>query len=487
MNRQRVVIIGGGIAGLSTAYYLCEHMRLKGDAPVEITLIEKRERPGGNIITEKKDGFLIEGGPDCFLSEKPWAMELCKRLGLGERLMPTAKPRGKTYVFSGGRLHLLPEGVILMVPTRMLPLVTSSLLTFRGKMRMALEFFIPRRKEGGDETLADFVRRRLGREALEKIAEPLVAGVHAGDPETMSIRASFPRFVELERDHGSLIRGMLARIKTMRKTSGGGAGEKVTMFMTLRGGLVELVDALVGSLKDVSFRTGETVSRIVKKDDCYEVVMEGGAANQTTSTANQPSFTAIKADSVVIATPAYITAGFLKDMDPGLSQQLLKIPYVSTATVSLGYKKKDIKKTLDGFGFIVPKVENRKIMAATWSSVKWEGRAPEDSVLIRCFVGGATNEGLVFLNDRELTDMVKNELRDIMGIEAEPILVRIFRWKKAMPQYTVGHEERVASIMETAAKHPGLYLTGSAYRGIGISDCVREGEVAARKILRFHA
>jgi oxygen-dependent protoporphyrinogen oxidase len=456
---------------------------------VELTLIEKDERLGGNIRTEKTDGFLIEGGPDCFLSEKPWAMALCKRLGLEDRLLATNEGQ-KTFVLSKGRLHELPEGVILMVPTKVLPLITSRLITLRGKIRMALELFVPKRREEGDEgdeSLGDFVRRRLGTEVLEKIAEPLVAGVHAGDPETMSVRSSFPRFVQLEEDYGSLIRGMLARMAQMKKerevrkktTRGGrmklkGVGPKVTMFMTLKGGLTELVDALTIRIKEMevaSLLTGKNVTGLVKREDGYEVLTEG-----------EPS---VHADCVVVATPSYVASDLLKGIDNEFSSRLLSIPYVSTATVSIAYKKADITHPLDGFGFVVPKTENRRIMAATWSSIKWSYRAPADMVLIRCFVGGAKQSELVSLNDEEMTEMVKEELRDIMGIDAEPVIVRIYRWNDAMPQYTIGHEERIKDIEEITSRHPGLYLTGSAYRGIGISDTVREAESTAKKVLEF--
>ena len=468
---KRVVIIGGGIAGLSTAYSLIEHSRLKGVKDPHITIIEKSANLGGNIKTEKIDGFLVEGGPDCFLSEKPWAMELIKRLGIETSLLPTRKPRGKTFVYHKGKLRLLPEGVILMVPTRMFPLATSSLITIPGKIRMALEFFIPKRKEKTDESLGDFVRRRLGKEALDKIAEPLVAGVHAGDPETMSVRASFPKFVELEEKHGSLIRGMLARMKAMRAHVKPGVKSNITMFMTLRHGLIELVSAIVSKLEGVEIKTGAGVKGVLKKEGGYEVLVDGGHS--------------IEADSVVIAAPAYVASELVKALDKELSEKLLSIPYVSTATVSIGYKRKDIAHPLDGFGFIVPKIEKRKLMAATWSSIKWEGRAPEDSVLIRCFIGGAKNEELVSLNDKDMTGVALSELKEIMGIDAEPLFIRIFRWIKAMPQYTIGHEERVSKIEELTGRHAGLYFTGSAFKGIGISDTVREGEVTAKKVLRY--
>jgi len=474
---KRVVVIGGGIAGLSAAYSLREHQKPGQD--FEIVILEKNPNVGGNIRTEKVNGFLVEGGPDCFLSEKPWAMELCKRLGLGAELLPTNEKDRKTFVLSGGKLHELPEGVILMIPTKIMPLALSSLITLRGKIRMALEIFVPKKKEKGDETLGEFVKRRLGKEALDKIAEPLVAGVHAGDPETMSIRSSFPKFVQLEEEHGSLIRGMLKRMAAMRKSkaaapkpSGQATGPKVTMFMTLKGGLSEMIATLTSSLlksKNTSITANETVTGVIKKGASYEVRLADN--------------TSVMADAVILAAPAYAASSILAGLDPELSQKLLTIPYVSTATITVAFKRSDVKHPLNGFGFVVPRAEKRRIMAASWTSVKFKYRSPEDSVLIRCFVGGAKNSELVDLSDTEMERVVREELKDIMGIDAKPLLTRVYRWKNSMPQYTIGHEERVNWIEERIAKYPGLYLTGSAYHGIGISDSVRNGEVVAKKAL----
>jgi len=475
---KRVVVIGGGIAGLAAAYSLREH-RKPGDQGFEVVLIESKDRLGGNIRTEKTGGFLIEGGPDCFLSEKPWAMELCKRIGLEDELLNTNEANRKTFVLSGGKLHELPEGVILMIPTKIMPLATSSLISLAGKIRMGMEMFIPRKKDQADETLGSFVRRRLGTEVLEKIAEPLVAGVHAGDPETMSVRASFPKFVQLEQEHGSLIKGMLKRMELLKKThatrpAGAPAKKKVTMFLTLKGGLGDFIATLVKKIEgfgNTHIRKGLLVKSVLKAaDGGYEVSFEG----------SEP---ALRADAVVVAAPAYAASAVLGGLDKELSEKLLTIPYVSTATVSIAFKKKDISHPLNGFGFVVPKVEKRGIMAATWTSVKFSHRAPDDSVLIRCFVGGAKNMELVSLSDEEMINMVRKELGDIMGIKAEPVLALVFRWINSMPQYTVGHEERIAAIEEMVAAHPGLYITGSAYHGIGISDSVRNGEIIAKKII----
>ena len=469
---ERIVIIGGGIAGLATALRLKELMGEK----IHVTVLEMRDRVGGNIVTERKEGFLIEGGPDCFLSEKPWAMELCRKLDMEDELLPTNEENQKTFVLSGGILHELPEGVILMVPTKILPLLRSKLISFSGKMRMACEPFIPRKKTIDDESLAEFVKRRLGKEVLEKIAEPLVAGIHAGVPETMSVRSSFPKFVQLEQEYRSLVLGMLARKRELKKKAKveKGEGKRTTMFMTIRGGLYRLIEAITSALEgfeNISIRTGIRVRRISKKDDGYEVEIDGA-----------PS---VEGDVVVVAAPAYTAGELLKDTDRELTDKLLSIPYVSTATVSLGFKKADVGHDLRGFGFVVPRLEKRSIMAATWSSSKFMHRSPGDSVLIRCFVGGAKNEKILEKSDVDIVLMVRDELRDIMGIEAEPVITRVFKWHRAMPQYTIGHDERIDWIEKRLLSHPGLYLTGSAYRGIGISDCIRNGEITAKRIVDY--
>ncbi|MBI5971412.1 MAG: protoporphyrinogen oxidase [Deltaproteobacteria bacterium] len=481
---KRVVIIGGGIAGLSAAWSLREHQLgvvrtgASEAQALEVVVLERHGSLGGNIKTEKTDGFLIEGGPDCFLSEKPWALALCKRLGLEDELLGTNEEKRKTFVLSNGRLHVLPEGVILMVPTKLLPFAASSLISIPGKIRMAMEFFIPKKKDDKDETLGSFVRRRLGQEALDKIAEPLVAGVHAGDPATMSVRACFPKFVQLEEEHGSLIRGMLKRLSAAKgaPTPPASAKKKITMFMTLKGGLSTLIDTLnerLLSSENTSIKTGVNVIGVHKKGAGYEALAQDGSA--------------IEADVVVVAAPAWAASALLMALDDKLAEKLNAIPYVSTATVTIAFKRDAIRHPLNGFGFVVPKTEKRRIMAATWTSVKFDYRSPDDAVLIRCFVGGSKNAELVSLSDAEMLGMVREELKDIMGIDAEPMLARVFRWFNSMPQYTVGHEERVAAIEALVSKHPGLYVTGSAYHGIGISDSVRNAEITAKKVLHLLA
>ena len=469
MTDKKIVIIGGGISGLATAYSLEEIARKKGES-ISITLFEKNNRIGGNILTERTDGFLIEGGPDCFLSEKPWAIQLCERLGMGESLLRTNDEYRKTYILLNGHLHELPEGVILMIPTEIFPLLKSNLISLSGKIRMGMELFIPKKESSADESLSQFVRRRLGQEALDKIAAPLVAGVHAEDPDTMSVKSRFPRFVQMEEEYGSLIKGMIAKRREMRRAGSKGNKPKYTMFMTLKDGLSEMPATIVQNLKMTKILTNREVADVDKRD-IFKISLKNGEV--------------LDADTVVFATPSYETARLLTGINDSISALLNKIPYTSTATVSLAFKKESISNPMNGFGFLVPRQEKRRITGATWVSRKFSYRSPDDSVLIRCFIGGSHNEKLVFLNDKDMIEMVKGELRDIMGITSEPLLTRIYRWEKAMPQYTIGHEERLSILDKKLSEYPGMFLTGSSYRGSGISECIKDGQLTAESVLKY--
>jgi len=465
MSAKKIVIIGGGISGLATAYSLEERAEREGKS-VAITLLEKKNQIGGNILTERVGDFLIEGGPDCFLSEKPWAIQLCEKLGIADRLLCTNDEYRKTYIYWKGRLRELPEGIMLMIPTRFIPLLKSNLFSLAGKFRMGMELFIPKRKSGGDESLSEFVRRRLGQEIVERVAEPLVAGVHAENPDTMSIKSRFPRFVQMEEEYGSLIKGMLTKRRRMLNSENG--KPKWTMFMTLKNGLDELPLTIVKALKMTTIITNKEVSEINKVSG-YKIYLKNGDT--------------IDADVVIFATPSYETGRLLRVLNSSISDQLITIPYVSTATISLAYKKDSISHPMNGFGFLVPRVENRRIMGASWVSRKFSYRTPDDSILIRCFIGGSRNEELVSLDDKDMLKMIKEELKDIMGISAEPILTRIYRWEKAMPQYTIGHDERVSRIEESILKYPDIFVTGSAYRGGGISECIKNAQLTAESVL----
>jgi len=470
---RRVVVVGGGISGLSTAYFLQEKARESGEH-IETLLVEKDRHLGGSILTEKMNGFVIEGGPDCFLSEKPWTLKLCERLGIGDRLLNTNENR-RTFILSGGKLHPLPEGFMLLVPTSFTPFVLSTLISPLGKLRMAMDWFIPRKETNEEESLAQFVCRRLGTETLEKIAEPLVAGIHASVPETMSLKATFPRFLDLEDQHGSLIRGMLARRKKFAQFMKSRKGPERTMFVTLKDGMGDLIETLKGRLNagSVSLERGGLALEEEGQTggSPYYLRLEGGER--------------LAADVVVLATPSFTSGDLLSEIDRPLRDLLFLIPYVSSAIIHLAYRKSDIRHPLNGFGFVVPRAEERDIMASTWTSVKFAHRAPDDHVLLRAFVGGAKNESALRLSDDEMVTTSRKELRDIMGIDAEPVLTRVYRWEKSMPQYTLGHLERVAQIEEMVSHHPGLFLTGCAYRGVGISDCIHEGELVAERVFGY--
>jgi len=459
-----IAIVGGGITGLSAANFVREEARKKGSS-IKCIIIEKEKRLGGTILTEKLNGYTIEAGPDCFLTEKTAALELCREIGIGDRILQT-QDVGRTYVLWNGRLHEIPEGIILMVPTRFMPFLNGGLFSLSGKIRMGMEVFVPRSKHEGDESLADFVRRRFGQEALLKIADPLAAGVHAGDPETMSLRATFPRFIEMEQRHGSLIRGMVS----MRH---GRAAASMSVFAALRDGLGEMIQALARALPKEWLRPGTSVTSLRKAEKGYEVLLNNGET--------------LKASAVILASPAYAASGIVKELSPALSELLNSIPYVSTATVSIGYRRKDVPHPLNGFGFVVPRAEKRKIMAATWTSSKFSFRAPEGKVLLRFFVGGAHGQNLLEMDDDALVEIVREESGRILGITAEPDIVRLYRWDRAMPQYVLGHLTVLRKIDDEARKFPGLFFAGSAYRGIGIPDCITEGKKAARSAMEFQA
>jgi oxygen-dependent protoporphyrinogen oxidase len=459
MNDKKIAIVGGGISALACAVDLKE----KG---FDFTVFEKEDSAVGKLFTEKIGSLTIEGGPDSYLPEKIWSVQLIKKVGLaGEMLCSNDEHKG-TFIYSGGRLHPLPEGVMLMVPTMIMPLVKSRLISWPGKIRMGMELFVPPRKDRKDESLAEFVTRRLGRECLEKIAEPLVAGIHTSNPDNMSVLATFPRFVEMERKSGSLIKSMVAAMKKMPPQNP--SGPKMTYFMSLKGGMQELVRGCVSFIGEERVRTGTAVVSVVKQDSRYRLAFGDGS---------KADF-----DAVVVATPSYVTKDILKSADEELCGRLSAIEWSSSATISLAFRKDDIKKSLPGFGFIVPRVENRRINACTWSSVKWSHRAPDDTLLIRSFVGGGHHEELVSLGDTELVTIVLEELREIIGLTAEPVFSKVYRWFKGMPKYTVGHLERITAIDEKLKEHKGLFLIGCSYRGIGIGDCVKSGFDAAAAI-----
>lgn len=422
---KHVIVVGGGIAGLACAYELSRR-------GAQVTVVEREPRLGGVIRTERAGEFLVEGGPDSFLATKPWARELCEEVGLGDRLIPSRARR--VYVLSEGMLQPLPDGLFLTVPSKLGPFLKSPILSWRGKLRVALDLVLPRGPEVEDESLASFVRRRLGREALEKLAEPLMAGIYVASAEELSLRATFPRFAEMEREHRSLIRAL-------QRTAPTG---NVSPFLSLRGGIGELVERLVARMGGVAFVTGREVAEL---EPAWRVRLAGGET--------------IQADAVVLAIPAYEAARLW----PGVPE----VKYVSTSVVSLGYATGRLP---EGSGYVVPRREGRRILACTWSSRKFEGRAPEGRLLVRCFLKGDGAGAL---------DAAREEMRDVLGLEEEPLLARSWVWTRRNPVYEVGHERRVREF--EAKLPPGLYVAGSGFHGVGLPDCIRDGRAAARRAL----
>lgn len=471
----RVIIIGGGIAGLAAAVHLKSGAKAYGKT-VDVLLLEKNNRIGGKIFTEKHDNYLIEGGPDSFLPEKVWSVNLARHLGLESEMLPSNDQFKGTFIYSRGRLHSLPEGVMLMVPTSFWPMAKSHLITWPGKIRMGMELFMPKRKSRDDESLASFVTRRLGRECLEKIAEPLVAGIHTSNPDNMSVLATFPRFVQMEQKSGSLIHGMISAMKSRPHATLSGPPSKavsprMTYFMSFKNGMQTLSQTCANHIGRDSIRLNAGVSAVAPKGKGYAVILENGET--------------LESDHVMMAPAAYDSAEMINEMDASLAAQLNTIEWSSSATVSIAFKKEDVRVPLKGFGFIVPRVEGRRINAATYSSIKWSFRAPDDTIMVRVFIGGGHHEELVHeLDDAGMVSMVLDELDTILGLKANALFSKVYRWYRGMPKYTVGHLERISLVDRMLATHPGLHLIGCSYKGIGIGDCVHEAQIAAEKILK---
>jgi len=383
---KKIIIIGGGIAGLAAAYRI--QRKISAGTQVECSVLEGGDRFGGKIATEKSDGFVVERGPDSFISQKPAALRLCQQLGIGEHLVGTNPGTPSTYVYTGGKLVTMPDGLSLMIPTKFLPFALTPLFSWTGKIRMALDLVIPKKADENDESLASFIRRRMGEEALRKMAEPMLAGIYASDPETMSIGSTFPMFVETERKYRSLIIGMLARKKAMLLNTHKRPASNHTLFMTLKDGLGEMVTAVIEKSPDIQFQSGARVESISGEEDNWCVNLEGGGKN--------------KAHALILATPGHITARLLQPIAPKAAEILKKIKYVSTATVTLAYKKAGFSHALNGFGFVVPRCEGRSILACTWTSSKFPHRAPEGYVMLRCYLGGALQEDIAEKDEETL-------------------------------------------------------------------------------------
>lgn len=481
---SRVVVVGAGVSGLATAYYLEKFGREAGRA-IEAVVVEAEARVGGRIVTHRRDGFVIEGAPDSFLVQKPWALDLARELGLADRFVGISSTE-PARILVRGKLQMIPAGLALLVPMKLTPFLQSPILSWRGKLRVLLETLVPPRRSTEDESLAGFIRRRLGQEMLDVFGEPLLAGVYAADPERLSLEATFPRFSDVERRSGSLLLTTWETEHARGKKEQAPARKRPSPFISFRGGMAELIDALVTRISG-QIITGRLAVELNPAERGYPDRPRRIAAGRDLEHAERgyrvrlDDGTTLAAAAVVLATPAYAAADLLASRYPGLATALRQIRYVSTATVSLGFSQSDIPMALKSSGFVVAGSEGRRITACTWSSSKFPARAPADKVLLRVFVGDARDESAVFLDDASLGALARSELRALMGITAEPLLTEIFRWPRSMPQYDVGHLDRVAALEK--ALPAGVYLVGNAYRGIGIPDCVRGAREVAQRIV----
>jgi oxygen-dependent protoporphyrinogen oxidase len=452
---MKVVVVGGGIAGLAAAH------RLEALFPdAELLLVESGERLGGKLQTERADGFVIEAAADSFLSRKPRGVGLCRELGLAGELVGRRPENPRSFVRRGGELHPLPEGLTGMIPTDLEALVDSPLLSRAGKERLAAEVVVPPAPPDGDESIASFVSRRLGPEAYEAFVEPLMTGIYGGDGERLSLQATFPQLRALELEHGSLLRGLRARPSPPSSTP---------PFVSLRDGTGRLAEVLVAGLSRTRVETGVAARTLTRTEGGYRLELDGGSS--------------IDAVGVIIALPPHVAATVLATLDVALAELHAGIPFASSVVVSLGYEEAALERALDGYGYVVPRSERTDVLACTWTSSKWEGRAPVGRALVRVYAGRFGGRDLTTESDAALLDLACDELRTI-GIAALPVLTRVHRWPHGMPQYVLGHPDRLAQIEEALEEHPGLALAGAAYRGVGIPDCIASGELAAESLAR---
>ena len=447
---SRVLVIGGGIAGLTVAYDL-------GRRGLEVLVLEEQEQLGGLISTFARDGFLMDGGPDAFLRAKPHARVLCEELGLGSELIPTNPDRRRVYVLHQGRLQPLPEGFRLTVPTRLLPFLSTSLFSWRGKIRMVLEPWIPQRRTGAEESIASFVTRRFGKEALERVGEPLLAGIHCGDAAKLSMDLLFPNLVALERKYGSLTRGM---------ASEGVRGEE-TVFLSLAGGMGRLVEKLAQAIPG-EIRPGQSAVEIRRATNGFETTLASGER--------------VSSSAVVLALPIRISEKLLRPLAPAAASELSRIETVSTAVVFHAFPRENVSHPLDGYGFVVPDSEPNRLLAATFVSTKFPLRAPDTQVLLRAFLGGRRDRKILESSDRDLEALSLRELERVLGPLGAPSFSRVVRWADRTPQIELGHASRIAALERALDEVPGLFVLGSGLKGVGIPDSVAAARALARRI-----
>ncbi len=464
-SRPAIVVVGGGISGLAAAY---EIQQSAGEG-VELHLFEAADRLGGKLQTEQQDGFILELGPDAFLSTKPAAVQLCRELGLEDELIGTHPELRAVYILTGGELHPLPDGMLMMAPASVRGLLQTPLLSWRGKLRAALEPLIRPTSGRSEESQRHFMSRRFGSELYEQVLEPLMSGIYAGDGSRLSVQATFPMLPAAESQHGSVALGARALRAQREQFKSVGARVPRSLFLAPKDGFSALVRALTDRLGGTEVHTGSRVLAIERDGAGYRIHAEGGGP--------------YSASAVVLATPSFAAASALRGLDVELASALEAIEYASTVTVNLAYRQRDLTRPLDGHGYLVPRAEGRPALGCTWTSTKFAHRAPSDRALVRLFFGRAGEEDWTETSDADLLHEARAELSATMGPVGDPLLGQIQRWPRSMPQYNVGHLKRVANIEALVNKHTGLALAGAAYHGVGIPDCISSGRGAARAVL----
>ncbi|MDB5339048.1 MAG: hemY [Planctomycetaceae bacterium] len=464
----RIAIVGGGITGLAAAHRLLE---LQPTSPSSVSLYEAGPRLGGLVGTQQIDGYTLELGPDSFITNKPWAVGLCKRLGIEDRLIPTDARYRRSLVLRRGQPVEVPEGFQLMTPAQVWPVLTSSIFSWWGKLRMGCEYFLPAKRDVQDESLGSFVRRRFGQQVLDRLVQPLVGGIYTSDPEKLSLRATLPRFLEMEQQHGSLIRASRSAAKTASANEHA-SGARYGLFTTLAGGTQELIQALADRVsREVQIHVNAPVTGLQPLESGGFLLTAQGQPPQTF-------------DRVILTLPTYRVADLVQPFATEWSRALREIEYASTTIVVSGHRLADVKHPLDAFGLVIPAVEHRRILAVSFTSRKFPNRAPEGHVQLRTFVGGAMQPEYFGISDEETKQLVREELRDLLGVTGTPDFEVVARYPRSMPQYHVGHLERVKRIRELGAQFPGLGLAGSSYDGVGLPDSIHSGEAAAEQAVR---
>ena len=464
---RRIAVIGGGISGLAAANRIQEL-----DSSADVVLLEASSRLGGVLRTERRDGYLIEHGADNFITTMPWALDFCKRIGFEDRLVATNDAHRRAFVVRKGRLRAIPAGFAIMAPSRIWPVLSTPILSPLGKLRLAAEPFIPRRKTGSDESMASFVARRLGRETYERLVQPLVAGIYTADPDKLSLEATMPRFRKMEQEHGSLIRAMWRGTRNSRPSDQEASGARYSQFVAPREGMSALVDTVAARLPKRAIHRNSPVARLIElPGKRWQIEF----ADQTKQR--------ITVDGIVLALPSHQISQLLRTVNHDLADELYRIKYGSCALVTIGFRREQIRHPLNGFGVVVPLSEQRKILSASFSSVKYPGRAPDGEVLIRTYIGGECQRDLLDLNDKDLIEIAHLELNELLGVEGRPRMVHINRQTNAMPQYHVGHVSLVKKITERVNQIPGIVLASNALHGVGIPHCIHTAEVAAERLL----